>query len=81
MELIEKLIDNAVEIHRLNVQSVIVIIAFIRSPDLKCILKIIQDFGNVSSISPTFTKTIKTSKNKQYFIIDNKKIYLKHKVI
>ena len=80
------IVDNSYEIHthKSNKNIVILVIAFIRSPDLHCIIKFLQDNPDgTSDISKEYKKAIKNdAKNKkQYFLIDNIKYYLKHKIV
>lgn len=80
------IIDNSFEIHTVknNKDVVILITSFVRSPNLSCIIRILQDnIDGTSEISKEYKKQIKKDikNNKQYFLLDNIKYYLKHTVI
>ena len=78
------IVDNSYEIHELNKNIVVLVVAFIRSPGLHCVIHLLEDTEeNTSELSPPYRKAIKkdTKKKKQYFEIDNRKFYLKHNVI
>lgn len=78
------IVDNSYEIHILNNNIVILIVAFIHSPGLHCVIHLLEDKeDNTSELSPPYKKAIKKDikKKKQYFEIDNIKYYLKHTII
>ena len=83
---IDFIIDNSFEIHTVknNKDVVILIISFVRSPNLSCIIRILQDnIDGTSELSREYKKQIKKDikKKKQYFELDNRKYYLKHTII
>ena len=86
MENIAEIIDNSFEIHSIknNDYKVILIVNFIRTPDLYAIIRILSDnVDGTSELSREYKKQIKKDikNNKQYFLLDNVKYYLKHKII
>lgn len=83
---IGNIVDCSYEIHthKKNKNAVILIIGFIRSPDIHAIIRILQDNpDNTSELSREYKKVIKkdVKNNKQYFLLDNIKYYLKHTII
>ena len=83
-DVIGDVVDNSYEIHILNNNIVILIVAFIRSPGLHCVIHLLEDKkDNTRELSPPYKKAIKKDikQKKQYFEIDNKKFYLKHAII
>lgn len=86
MEDIGLIIDFSLEIHqhKTNINTVVLITEFIRSPDIYAVIRILQDNpDNTSNISKEYKKAIKKDikNNKQYFLLDNMKYYLKHNII
>lgn len=78
------IVDNSYEIHIINKNIVVLVVAFIRSPGLHCVIHLLEDKeDNTSELSPPYKKAIKKDikKKKQYFEIDNIKYYLKHTII
>lgn len=74
--------DTFIEALQLTANNVILVYNFVRTPDLFVIFSIVQDNKNESIETPLYKRRIKTDKkNRQYFIIDDKKIYIRHKVI
>lgn len=83
---IGEIVDFSFEIHthKKNKNAVVLIINFIRSPDIHAIIRILQDNpDNTSELSKEYKKVIKKDikNNKQYFLLDNIKYYLKHTII
>ena len=82
---IGKVVDNSLEIHqhKNNKNIVILILKFIRDPDIKIKMCFLEDLENTSELSKIYIKPIKKDikTNKQYFLIDNIKYYLKHNII
>lgn len=80
------IVDTSYEIHmhKKNKNAVILIISFVRSPDIHAVIRILQDNpDNTSELSKEYKKAIKKDikNNKQYFLLDNTKYYLKHDII
>ena len=79
---LDKIIDNAIEIHIINKKTTLLILEYFRKPELYAIIQLIQDKNNMSTeLSELYERKIYKEKNKQFIKIDNKKIYLKHVII
>lgn len=79
---LDKIIDNAIEIHVINKKTTLLILEYFRKPELYAIIQLIQDKSNMyTELSELFERKIYEEKNKQYIKIDGKKIYLKNIIL
>ena len=83
--MLSNLINNAIETLPLksNINGIIVIIDFFRSPDLIVEFYILQDKNDITNVSKKFQKRLLFDKKtkKQYFNLDNNKYFIKTKVV
>ena len=79
---LDKIIDNAIEIHIINKKTTLLILEYFRKPELYAIIQLIQDKSGVcTELSELYERKIYKEKNRQFIKIDSKKIYLKHVII
>ena len=79
---LDKIIDNAIEIHVINKKTTLLILEYFRKPELYAIIQLIQDKSNIyTELSELYERKIYKEKNKQYIKIDGRKIYLKHVIL